>query len=80
MSSLPMLLLTSTLRYVTPPTHHCHDPNSFWNTDVSNAKSQSVNVNPFDVSHEVDEDCGDGAMFVLAKAMENPAWLKKGRK
>ena len=53
-----------------------------------------MSVNPFDVSHdfddlervlvEVERECGKsvgmGTMFVLAKAMEPPAWLKRGRK
>jgi len=81
----------------TTPTHHWHDPTSFWSTGVCNAKSQCVSVNPFDVRHDFDDlknvlegverECdgrggvvGMGTMFVLAKAMEPPAWLKRGKK
>ena len=53
-----------------------------------------MSVNPFDVSHDFDDlqgvlegvekECGRsvgmGTMFVLAKAMEPPAWLKRGKK
>mmetsp|Transcript_28814 Transcript_28814/g.43532 ORF Transcript_28814/g.43532 Transcript_28814/m.43532 type:complete len:277 (+) Transcript_28814:63-893(+) len=72
------------------PTHHWHDPTTFWSTGVCNAKSQCVSVNPFDMTHdfddlestlvEVERECGRSlgmaTMFVLAKAMEPPSWVK----
>ncbi len=70
------------------PSHHWHDPASFWQAGVCNAKSQCVTVNPFDKHHtfedlaaklaEVERECernvGMASMFLLAKAMEPPAW------
>ncbi len=70
------------------PSHHWHDPASFWQAGVCNAKSQCVTVNPFDKHHtfddlaatlaDVERECernvGMASMFLLAKAMEPPAW------
>ena len=75
------------------PHHHWHDPTSFWTTGVCNGKSQCVSVNPFDDDHnfddlantllDVEKECersvGMATMFILAKAMEPPAWVKKQR-
>ncbi len=73
------------------PHHHWHDPTSFWTTGVCNGKSQCVSVNPFDDDHnfddlantllDVEKECersvGMATMFILAKAMEPPAWVKQ---
>jgi len=74
------------------PTHHWHDPTTFWHVGVCNSKRQCISsVNPFDGDHNFDDltnalstverECGRSvgmaSMFVLAKAMEPPAWLKK---
>ena len=73
------------------PHHHWHDPKSFWTTGVCNGKSQCVSVNPFDDDHnfddlantllDVEKECersvGMATMFILAKAMEPPAWVKQ---
>ena len=70
------------------PSHHWHDPASFWRMGVCNVKSQCVSVNPFDKRHtfddlastlaDVERQCerslGMANMFLLAKAMEPPAW------
>ena len=75
------------------PHHHWHDPTSFWTTGVCNGKSQCVSVNPFDDDHnfddlantllDVEKECkrsvGMATMFILAKAMEPPAWVKQKR-
>ena len=71
------------------PTHHWHDPTSFWSAGICNVKSQCVSVNPFDHDHyfddlartltDVEKGCGRNVgmatIFVLAKAMEPPTRL-----
>eukprot|EP00984_Skeletonema_dohrnii_P019370 scaffold9228_cov118-Skeletonema_dohrnii-CCMP3373.AAC.1 len=48
------------------PTHHWHDPTTFWSTGSTLVE----------VERECGRSLGMATMFVLAKAMEPPSWVK----